>query len=421
MSTAHLPSLFAASFWEWFISNAAKLVSHPLPVARPPASRLVAQLARADQSGPGLFLCDGVTCAGGAGDPLKFEDKRVSLHRVRFTLTQADHSLVLTALGRAVKVIHTDNSATTLWSNPERKQTLALRDGDIVEFLHGVQLVVLLRLDADDREGASASDGEGSEGMDCTVESESVEDRQGVSPCTVSLPTAKDERSERWLRMISDERDMSHRLLRLREVYLEPLRALLSKEAHFRIAAKAETTLVFSQAVRAELEATFADADGRLATADMAAQLTVLASSLKYYVDYIRNHMMMEHTLHTVRRTDTRVADLLEASEGNGEESLSSMLARPMTRLDVYGEFVRALIGLTPADDPGVGAMHKALAIIEGLLEDVTLRKKESEDHLRLVRIQEMIEGSEKIPLATKGRGMPTSISLSLLSSCRWR
>ena len=86
------------------------------------------------------------------------------------------------------------------------------------------------------------------------------------------------------------------------EVYLRPMRKglnwnLLHPRDYGALAAKAETILVVSQAIKADLEAAFIESDGLLQSKTLTSQLMVLASSLKSYVDYNCSHILMEHTL----------------------------------------------------------------------------------------------------------------------------
>ncbi|XP_038873807.1 neuroepithelial cell-transforming gene 1 protein-like [Salvelinus namaycush] len=121
---------------------------------------------------------------------------------------------------------------------------------------------------------------------------------------------------------------------------------------------------------------------------------------LNAYKDYCSNQLAAKALLDQ-KKQDRRVQDFLQRcleSPFSRKLDLWSFLDIPRSRLVKYPLLLREILRHTPPDHPDVPCLEKAVAIIQGVLSDINMRKGESESQYYINKL-EYLDDRQKDPL----------------------
>uniref|UniRef100_A0AAZ3PV45 Neuroepithelial cell transforming 1 n=2 Tax=Oncorhynchus tshawytscha TaxID=74940 RepID=A0AAZ3PV45_ONCTS len=121
---------------------------------------------------------------------------------------------------------------------------------------------------------------------------------------------------------------------------------------------------------------------------------------LNAYRDYCSNQLAAKALLDQ-KKQDRKVQDFLQRcleSPFSRKLDLWSFLDIPRSRLVKYPLLLREILRHTPPDHPDVPCLEKAIAIIQGVLSDINMRKGESESQYYINKL-EYLDDRQRDPL----------------------
>ncbi|KAJ8384371.1 hypothetical protein AAFF_G00206240 [Aldrovandia affinis] len=221
-----------------------------------------------------------------------------------------------------------------------------------------------------------------------------------------TFSTKEIKRQEAIFELSRGEQDLIEDLQLARKAYHDPMLKLsiMSEEELTHIFGDLDNYIPLHQDLLLQL----ARATGPDGTVGQIGQIVVSwLPGLNAYRDYC-SHQLAAKALLDQKKQDRRVQDFLQRcleSPFSRKLDLWSFLDIPRSRLVKYPLLLKEILRHTPAEHPDVRDLERAIAIIQGVLSDINMKKGESECQYYMDKL-EYLEDRQKDPAIERSKAL---------------
>uniref|UniRef100_A0A672ISN0 Neuroepithelial cell-transforming gene 1 protein-like n=1 Tax=Salarias fasciatus TaxID=181472 RepID=A0A672ISN0_SALFA len=208
-----------------------------------------------------------------------------------------------------------------------------------------------------------------------------------------TFSTKEIKRQEAIFELSRGEQDLIEDLQLARKAYHDPMLKLsiMSEEELTHIFGNLDTYIPLHEDLLAQLS----KATGPDGTVGQIGQIVVSwLPRLKAYKDYCSNQLAAKALLDQ-KKQDRRVQDFLQRcleSPFSRKLDLWSFLDIPRSRLVKYPLLLKEILRHTPAEHPDAARLEEAIAVIQGVLSDINMKKGESECQFYIDKLEYLDE-----------------------------